>query len=70
MNNSTIVVFKGESQYDVLRFFSDYLGEGFESFGFTVEFVDLLQNDWIVNLTNLLTSNNKILFSRYEWSRL
>ncbi|MDM5281349.1 glycosyltransferase [Paenibacillus silvae] len=62
MNNSTIVVFKGESQYDVLRFFSDYLGEGFESFGFTVEFVDLLQNDWIVNLTNLLTSNNKILF--------
>ncbi|AOQ23414.1 hypothetical protein MTAT_09950 [Moorella thermoacetica] len=40
-----IVIYKGQSQYDVLRVFTDQLGEAFKSLGREVYNVDLLANN-------------------------
>lgn len=42
---SRIVLYKGQSQYDVLRFFMDFLADSFSRMGKGVFVVDLLVND-------------------------
>ncbi|MGQ9825979.1 MAG: hypothetical protein ACUVSK_13535 [Desulfotomaculales bacterium] len=42
---SRIVLYKGQSQYDVLLFFMDFLADSFSRMGKEVFVVDLLVND-------------------------
>lgn len=47
-----VVLFKGQSQYDVLRIFIDQLGKGFKEQNKEVVIVDLLANDVLQQLQN------------------
>ncbi|MEW4431745.1 glycosyltransferase [Paenibacillus pabuli] len=62
LGESTIIIFKGQSQYDVLRHFADDLGDGFLQYGYNVEFIDLLNSDWDKKLTDVLNGQKNILF--------
>lgn len=44
-----ILMLKGSSQYDVLRFFVDEVGHGFRKLGFDVNTVDLISDDGFVS---------------------
>lgn len=61
-NTPTIILYKGQSQYDVLRYFIDDLGEAFKQFGYTIEIVDLLDSNWNVKIGNLINSGS-VLFA-------
>lgn len=50
-----ILLFKGESQYDVLRFFVDELKNGFETLGHQVYVVDLLKDNFHLSLTEAIS---------------
>jgi len=41
-----VAIIKGQSQYDVLRDFADQIGLGFQSLGSSVDYIDLLADDW------------------------
>lgn len=51
-----VAVFKGQSQYDVLRFFSEKIAMGFTQLGCEVDIIDLLCEDW---QTHLISSVRK-----------
>ncbi|MCH1923481.1 hypothetical protein L9G74_03950 [Shewanella sp. C32] len=58
-----ILILKGQSQYDVLRFFIDEIGHGFSELGFNVSTVDLISDDWKSQLMSVINSGVDIVFS-------
>ncbi|WP_322923956.1 glycosyltransferase [Paenibacillus campi] len=63
MKRPTIVMYKGQSQYDVLRHFVDQLGMGFTDFDYDVCIIDLLeQATWITQLEQVLVDQENIVF--------
>lgn len=59
--NKTIVLFNGQSQYNVLRFFIKDLAFSFKQLGFDVEIIDLLKSSWATELEKVL--KEKMYFS-------
>jgi Glycosyl transferases group 1 len=62
MNNfnkiKSVVLFKGQSQYDVLRYFVDDIAISLEKLGFNPIVIDLLQSSWIVQLEKVINNTN------------
>lgn len=58
----TIIVFKGSSQYDVLRYFANDLARAFGKFNCDVELVDFNQEHWEKKLASILESKNVAFF--------
>lgn len=58
----TIILYKGQSQYDVLRYFIDDLCEAFSQFGYNVKVIDLLDDRWNEELLSTINSDN-VLFA-------
>jgi len=54
----SIVLFKGQSRYDVLRYFVDYLSEGFVELGYETKIVDFLQDDFSNDLVKVFENND------------
>lgn len=62
MEQPIIVIFKGQSQYDVMRYFADYIAAAFEQYGYPVKIIDFLEND-AVNHLNATIQKQEIFFS-------
>lgn len=60
--NKTIVLFNGQSQYNVLRFFIKDLALSFKKLGFDVEIIDLLKSTWATELEWVLKQKNVFFF--------
>ena len=60
--NKTIVLFNGQSQYNVLRFFIKDLAFSFKQLGFDVEIIDLLKSSWATELEKVLKEKNVFFF--------
>ncbi|WP_411502678.1 glycosyltransferase family protein [Brevibacillus centrosporus] len=58
----TIIVFKGSSQYDVLRYFANDLARAFGKFNYEVEIIDLNQDHWDEKLISILGSKKVAFF--------
>ncbi|MGF7059796.1 glycosyltransferase family protein [Brassicibacter mesophilus] len=52
-----IVMFKGQSQYDVLRVLIDYMAEAFESMGYNVDIIDLLNPNFAEEINRKIIHN-------------
>lgn len=61
MEQPIIVIFKGQSQYDVMRYFADYIAAAFEQYGYPVKIIDFLEND-AVNHLNATIQKQEIFF--------
>lgn len=57
----TIVMLKGQSQYDVLRYFVDDLASAFDKLNYDVQIIDLVEENWTEKLVNVLQTK-KISF--------
>jgi glycosyltransferase involved in cell wall biosynthesis len=60
--NKTIVLYNGQSQYDVLRYFIKDLATSFKQLGFDVEIVDLLKSSWVKDLERIVKEKNVFFF--------
>ncbi|WPZ18076.1 hypothetical protein UM396_16165 [Geobacillus subterraneus] len=60
--NKTIVLYNGQSQYDVLRYFIQDLAASFQQLGFDVEIIDLLSSSWIAELERVLKEKKVFFF--------
>jgi len=61
-NNGKVLLLKGQSQYDVLRFFTDELDQAFRSLGISTVVIDLLAPDTLSRLQREL-QENRFLFA-------
>ncbi|CAM4521211.1 MULTISPECIES: hypothetical protein [Paenibacillus] len=61
MSQPVIVIFKGQSQYDVMRYFADYIATAFEQYGYPIKIIDFLEKDAITQL-NTTIQNQEIFF--------
>jgi hypothetical protein len=57
-----IILYKGQSQYDVLRDFIDDLADAFEHYGYRPVIIDLLDEKWIQDIETTLNEGN-VLFA-------
>lgn len=53
-----IILFKGQSQYDALRFFIDYLKKALEKRKHNIFLLDMLENGWDIALNEVLVKNS------------
>jgi hypothetical protein len=60
--NKTIVLYNGQSQYDVLRYFIKDLALSFKQLGFDVEIVDLLKSSWVEDLERIIKEKDVFFF--------
>ncbi|MGG4406331.1 hypothetical protein ABEP13_11025 [Geobacillus stearothermophilus] len=60
--NKTIVLYNGQSQYGVLRYFIQDLAASFQQLGFEVKIIDLLASSWIAELERVLKEKDVFFF--------
>ncbi|AWO74740.1 glycosyltransferase family 1 protein [Geobacillus thermoleovorans] len=60
--NKTIVLYNGQSQYGVLRYFIQDLAASFQRLGFEVKIIDLLASSWIAELERVLREKEVFFF--------
>lgn len=58
----TIIMFKGISQYDVLRYFVDDLAKAFSKLEFDVQVIDLIEDSWTEKLISLVKTKEIAFF--------
>ncbi|MFD1885635.1 glycosyltransferase [Paenibacillus wenxiniae] len=68
MEQPKIVMYKGQSQYDVLRHFVDQLGMGFKDFDYDVCIIDLLEMETSIEQLNqvLIDQKNIVFFCSFN----
>lgn len=60
--NKTIVLYNGQSQYNVLRYFIKDLALSFKQLGFDIEIVDLLNSSWAADLERIIKEKDVFFF--------
>ncbi|TLS50582.1 glycosyltransferase family 1 protein [Paenibacillus antri] len=58
----TIVLFNGQSQYDVLRYFIADMAVGFRTLGYHVTIIDLLKENWLKELQKTINEMDILFF--------
>lgn len=58
MTKNSILLFKGGFQYNVVNYFVDDLAESFNAFGYTSIIIDLLKDNYYVELQDQINKNN------------
>ena len=66
MSKPVIVIYKGQSQYNVLRSFADDIAEGFNEYGYETAIIDLSQSNFADDLMTILNKKNVMCFFSFN----